>query len=136
VVVVVVVVVIVLVAAVVAFALVGRRAGSPADDVAVPAAPPPEPERASRPDPEPMRGLEDALNRATDRSGATMAQRLDAEADKVEGFRERDDTGPLLRRALDRVNPAAATSADETGERVDDETGVVDDDASDAPSGP
>ena len=135
-VVVVVVVVIVLVAAVVAFALVGRRSGSPADDVAVPAAPPPEPERTARPDPEPMRGLEDALNRATDRSGATMAQRLDAEADKVEGLRERDDTGPLLRRALDRVNPAAATSADETGERVDDETGGVDDDASDAPSGP
>ena len=63
------------------------------------------PPRAPRPEPEPMHGLEDALKRVTDRSGTTMADRLDAEATHVDELRVSDDTGPLLRRALDHVTP-------------------------------
>lgn len=69
-----------------------------------PATPPPAAPRSDRPEPPPMTGLEEALNRATDRSGTTMADRIDAESDKVEGMRVVDDTGPLLRRVLDRFD--------------------------------
>jgi hypothetical protein len=64
------------------------------------------PPRPARPDPPPMTGLEDALAQVTDRSGTTMRDRLDAEADHVEQLRVTNDTGPLLRRALDQVEPA------------------------------
>ena len=66
--------------------------------------------RPPRPEPEPMHGLEDALNRITDRSGATMADRLDAEATHIDEIRVSDDTGPLLRRALDHVTPHEPTT--------------------------
>lgn len=71
------------------------------------AAPTPEPPvapRMPRPAPAPMTGLEEALNKATDRTGHTMADRLDAEQDQVDRLRQTDDTGPLLRRALDSVD--------------------------------
>jgi len=51
-----------------------------------------------------MTGLEDALAQVTDRSGTTLRDRLDAESDHVEQLRVTDDTGPLLRRALDHVD--------------------------------
>ena len=51
-----------------------------------------------------MTGLEDALNKATDRTGHTMADRLDAESEHLDRLRQTDDTGPLLRRALDSVD--------------------------------
>jgi hypothetical protein len=89
-----------------------RRGSTPAGPPPVPAAP-----RVERPEPPPMTGLEEALNRATDRSGTSLADRLDAEAEVVEGFRVSDDTGPLLRRALDRLEPADADA--ETPERGD-----------------
>jgi flagellar basal body-associated protein FliL len=83
--------------------------------------------RAPRPEPPPMRGLEDALNQVTDRSGTTMAARLDAEGAHVDDLRDVDDTGPLLRRALDHVtprdndpvDPAIAASAVDDAERHD-----------------
>jgi hypothetical protein len=75
----------------------------------VPDAPTPTPApapRAPRPEPEPMHGLEDALAAVTDRTtGRSMAERLDDEAEIVDGLRVTDDTGPLLRRALDHVRP-------------------------------
>lgn len=50
---------------------------------------------------EPMTGLEAALDRATDRSGRPLSDRLGDE--RVDDLRVPDDTGPLLRRALDHV---------------------------------
>lgn len=52
-----------------------------------------------------MTGLEDALASVTDRSGTSMRDRLDAESAHVDPLRVSDDTGPLLRRALDHVAP-------------------------------
>jgi hypothetical protein len=54
-------------------------------------------------DPTPMTGLESALEQVIDRSGRPMRDRLDDESDHVDGLRVPDDTGPLLRRALDHV---------------------------------
>jgi hypothetical protein len=51
----------------------------------------------------PMSGLESALARVTDRDGRPIGERLDAEAGHVDDLRVPDDTGPLLRRALDHV---------------------------------
>lgn len=126
------VIVVVVVAVVVGVSLRRRRAGS-ADAVVVPA-------RAPRPEPEPMTDLEDALAQVTDRSGTSMRDRLDSTA--VDELRITDDTGPLLRRALDHVDPApdapdAADAADAAGEaRPPDETvepdGKRDGDADDA----
>lgn len=98
------VVIAIIVIAVVVVAAIGiafglRRRSRSAQE---PTAPP----RPARPDPPPMTGLEDALAQVTDRSGTTMRDRLDAEADHVEQLRVTNDTGPLLRRALDQVEPA------------------------------
>lgn len=58
---------------------------------------------------EPMTGLESALSRITDRSGRPLREHIDAEQRHVDELRVPDDTGPLLRRALDRVeHPAPA----------------------------
>jgi flagellar basal body-associated protein FliL len=51
----------------------------------------------------PMTGLESALDQAMDRSGRKMREKIDAEAEIVDGLKSSDDTGPILRRALDRV---------------------------------
>jgi hypothetical protein len=52
-------------------------------------------------EPTPMTGLESALDQATDSSGRPLRDRLDDE--EVDDLRVPDDTGPLLRRALDQV---------------------------------
>lgn len=62
-----------------------------------------------------MTGLESALNDVTDRSGRSMREHIDAEADHVDRLRVQDDTGPLLRRALDHV----AHRDDDTGDSDD-----------------
>jgi uncharacterized membrane protein len=88
---------VVVVAAAAAVVVLRHRRAAPADPAAG--------SRSPRPEPAPMRGLEDALNQVTDRSGTTMAARLDAEEAHVDDLRDIDDTGPLLRRALDHVTP-------------------------------
>ncbi len=109
------VVAVIAVVAVVALGLRHRSRPEPA-----PAAPP----RRARPQPAPMTALEDALAEVTDRSGTSMRDRLDAESDHVARFQVTDDTGPLLRRALDEVEPAPRT--DDHG---------ADDGADEAPAG-
>lgn len=54
----------------------------------------------------PMTGLESALDQAMDRSGRKMRDKIEAEAEIVDGLKSSDDTGPILRRALDRVEHA------------------------------
>jgi hypothetical protein len=56
--------------------------------------------------PAPMTGLESALDQVTDRTGTKLRQKLEAEAAVVDDLCVPDDTGPLLRRALDRVEHA------------------------------
>ena len=60
---------------------------------------------ATGPADEPMVGLESALSRVTDRSGRPIREHIDAEQQHVDDLRVPDDTGPLLRRALDHVAP-------------------------------
>ena len=52
---------------------------------------------------EPMTGLESALAKVTDREGRPIGEKIEAEAQHVDELRIPDDTGPLLRRALDHV---------------------------------
>lgn len=56
-----------------------------------------------RPADVPMTGLESALSAVTDREGRPIRDRIAAESGHVDEFRVPDDTGPLLRRALDHV---------------------------------
>lgn len=100
--------VVVVVAIVVGVVVMRRRTAS----APAPTPDPPTTPRTPRPDPAPMTGLEDALNKATDRTGSTMADRLDAEQDHVDQLRQTDDTGPLLRRALDSVDRGQDTPAE------------------------
>lgn len=108
-----------------------------------PPPPPPPVPKVERPEPPPMTGLEDALNRATDRSGTTMADRLESKSDSVEDFRVTDDTGPLLRRALDRLHPTdepttdaapahAAPATESPGEGAADTGSAADDEPSES----
>jgi hypothetical protein len=60
-------------------------------------------------DDRPMTGLETALAKATDRSGRPMRDVIDGERARVDDLRVSDDTGPLLRHALDRVTPPPTT---------------------------
>ena len=89
------IVVLLIVAAVV---LVRRRATGSAEpvDTSTPAA-------VDIPPNEPMTGLEAALAQVTDREGRPIGEKIDAESELVDELRVPDDTGPLLRRALDRV---------------------------------
>lgn len=87
------IVLVVAVVAVVAGVLVSRRKRAPA----VPAAP------LAPPGPPPMSDLESALSQVTDRAGRPIRDAIDAEAGHVDDLRVPDDTGPLLRRALDHV---------------------------------
>lgn len=81
-----------------------------------------------RPPEAPMSGLESALSDVTDSDGRPIGERIDAGAQHVDDLRVPDDTGPVLRRALDHVessadspadqaNQAEATDAGERGER-------------------
>lgn len=92
--------------AVLAWWLLKRRAPQPA----TPASPP-----RSRPpiaDAEPMTGLEQALDQVTDRSGRKMRDKLE-QATPIDDLLIPDDTGPVLRRALDNVEHAAPATAPE-----------------------
>lgn len=62
---------------------------------------------AERHEPAPMTGLEAALAQVTDRDGRPIGEHIDAEAPRVDDLRVPDDTGPVLRRALDRVEHQA-----------------------------
>ncbi|MEO6571389.1 MAG: hypothetical protein ABIO83_07560 [Ilumatobacteraceae bacterium] len=66
------------------------------------------PERVTRGVVAPMTGLESALAHVTDRSGRPIGERIDAESQHVDELRVPDDTGPVLRRALDSVAPTSA----------------------------
>ena len=68
------------------------------------AAPPaPPPERVSRvTDPTPMTGLEVALDQVTDRTGRNMRDKIETDT-AIDDLIVPDDTGPILRRALDNV---------------------------------
>jgi hypothetical protein len=65
--------------------------------------PVPDASRSTIAPPTPMVGLESALDQAMDRSGRNMREKLEAEAAIVDDLKVPDDTGPILRRALDRV---------------------------------
>ena len=73
-----------------------------------------------------MIDLESALDKATDRSGRPIRSRIDAEAGIVDDLRVPDDTGPVLRRALDNVvrpptEQRADHDADPAGEPTTDD---------------
>ena len=69
---------------------------------ATPAAPP-APERVSRVTATaPMTGLEDALDHVTDSSGRNMRDNIEA-GTAIDDLIVPEDTGPILRRALDNV---------------------------------
>jgi hypothetical protein len=89
----------------------------------VPAPPPPTPERVSRvTDTAPMTGLEVALDQVTDSSGRKMRENIET-GTAIDDLIVPEDTGPILRRALDNVEhtdlppvkPSAEPVADATG---------------------
>ena len=91
-------VIVVVVVVVVAAVLVARRkAASPAEPA------PPAPAHRPVAPAAPMTDLESALAKVTDRDGRPIKERIDAESVHVDPLRDPDDTGPLLRRALDSV---------------------------------
>jgi hypothetical protein len=100
--------------AVVAVVLTTRRrrlVSRPVAPVAPPAAvrrEPPIPD-----EPPPMTDLESALARVTDSSGRPIRDRIEAERAHVDELRVVDDTGPLLRRALDHVAKPPAEPPEE-----------------------
>ena len=60
----------------------------------------------------PMTGLESALAQVTDRTGRPIRDHIDAESQHVDDLRVPDDTGPLLRRALDHVEQPGPPAGD------------------------
>jgi len=95
-----------------------RRSAAPTEATA--------PDRAAKPvipEPLPMNDLEAALSKVTDRTGRPIRDRIDAEAGHVDDLRVPDDTGPLLRRALDHV---ASPAGDDDRLANDVDTGDVD----------
>ncbi|HZB42684.1 MAG TPA: hypothetical protein VE487_17055 [Ilumatobacter sp.] len=80
----------------------------------------PSPERASRvSDATPMTGLEVALDQVTDRSGRNMRDKIES-GTAIDALIVPDDTGPILRRALDNVEhpePVPHASASEPATR-------------------
>ena len=85
----------------------------------------PEPARVTRvADAAPMTGLEAALDQATDRSGRKMREKIEGTT-AIDDLRVPEDTGPILRRALDQVEhtehteqarPAAPSVAEPSAE--------------------
>jgi hypothetical protein len=113
---VIVIVVVVVVVIIVGASTMRRRRGT-----TPPAA---EPEAAPRhhvPPAAPMTDLESALAKVTDRDGRPIRERIDAEAVHVDPLRDPDDTGPLLRRALDSVVHHDDESADGGQPATDDQ---------------
>ena len=73
---------------------------------AKPAPPPAAPERVSRvTDAAPMTGLEVALDQVTDRTGRNMRDKIET-GTAIDDLIVPEDTGPILRRALDNVEHA------------------------------
>lgn len=93
-----------------AILLLRRRASNDGRDLEASTTPP------ARAEDEPMTGLEAALAQVTDREGRPIGERIDAESDLVDELRVPDDTGPLLRRALDRVEHDDAEDGDDEGD--------------------
>ena len=92
--------VIVMVIVLVAIVAILRRRSTTPSAAAEPAA-----RRPAAPPAAPMNDLEAALAQVTDRDGRPIKERIDAESVHVDPLRDPDDTGPLLRRALDSVVP-------------------------------
>lgn len=61
---------------------------------------------STAPEPAPMSDLEAALDAVSDSSGRSMRDEIEAQDDQIDQLRVDDDTGPLLRRALDSVTEA------------------------------
>jgi hypothetical protein len=93
--------------------LIRRRSARSAQTVPAP------PEAPVRKADEPMTGLEAALAEVTDRDGRPIGERIEAEAEIVDDLRVPDDTGPLLRRALDRVEHDDVTHGDSDDDTPD-----------------
>jgi hypothetical protein len=75
---------------------------------AKPAPPPAAPERVSRvTDAAPMTGLEVALDQVTDRTGRNMRDKIET-GTAIDDLIVPEDTGPILRRALDNVEHTEA----------------------------
>lgn len=81
----------------------------------------PDPPAPTIAEPAPMTGLESALDQVTDRSGRKMREKIEA-GTAIDDLRVPDDTGPILRRALDQVqhshadhHPAASGAAQPIG---------------------
>lgn len=83
-------------------------------------------------EPAPMTGLETALDGVMDRAGRPLREHLDAEAPSVDELRLPDDTGPLLRRALDRLE--GTESGTDTGTDTSTTTDPADSGAGDEPT--
>jgi hypothetical protein len=102
--------------------VIARRRKSP-QLTAPPVATQPAP---SRPGPAPMTDLEAALANVTDRSGRPLQEHIDAESNHVDDLRVPNDTGPLLRRALDSVashdDHEAPVAGDDPSDTGDDES--------------
>jgi hypothetical protein len=101
-----------------AFFLVRRRPARSADTSGTTTVAPPRP---APPTSIPMIDLESALAKVTDSAGRPIRDRIDAESGHIDELRIPDDTGPLLRRALDHVaKPSEAGSPHATaGEPVE-----------------
>jgi len=103
----------VVVVAAIGAALVIRRRQAGTDTAAEPVRVAP-----AAPEPAPMSDLEAALAKVTDSTGRPIGDRIDAEAEHVDELRVPDDTGPLLRRALDHVaKPDADQAAQDDTDR-------------------
>lgn len=81
--------------------------------------------KRSIPEPPPMNDLDAALTKVTDSAGRPIRDRIDAESDHVDELRVPDDTGPLLRRALDHVATPATTEADDAALESDASSGAA-----------
>jgi hypothetical protein len=105
--------------------LVMRRKSAATNDGQEPAAGATSTPTPAAPGPEPMSDLESALAQVTDSTGRPIQDRIDAETDHVDELRVPDDTGPLLRRALDHVAKPDTGETElphDDGPSVDDET--------------
>lgn len=71
------------------------------------------PPTAMGPEPAPMSDLEAALDAVADSSGRSMRDEIEAQTDHIDQLRVADDTGPLLRRALDSVTDDDPSDADD-----------------------
>jgi hypothetical protein len=84
------------------------------------AAPAPEPPKRIV-DAAPMEGLETALDQVTDRTGRNMRERIETTT-AIDDLRVPEDTGPILRRALDHVEQPHPASANGVADGVADQS--------------